>query len=529
MKKILSILMALALTLSLAFTAFACTPNNPASDAESESVSESVSESESVYVPEPIVGAGENGEINLADALEILDPVLDNDYVTANITGTVKVLENKQNVYFEADVTANAYLKRTVKGYDVIAKIQVTIDKTPAEIRLYFVDGLGVIGQGYGTEFTYQAEELGSFNGLINMLNQEIANDPQATEIYMAAMPVLEEIQGMLGGEDAIGDVQFSMDFTQMVNDVIDFVVESQDESIHDLLLTLFGVDPTDEEAVAEVKGVIAEFYDDNPSVTVFIERIVNAINSAIKENARAQAEEKGEEFVEDEVFQIDLKEIVDAIQVESGMTTAEIVKMLNDELQGSGFVLPAPEYGETIYDCLIVYLEAVTLDAVVQAATQDKTATFTGIVDGLIEATKNITLKDAINFVGNLLIDLVESGATAPADESVEESVVETPENSAIDFVGILTEKNIKADAISVFFAYASDDLERPTALNLALTLGVSFDAIVYGEDGQTEPSTQTHTLTANVGLNATFDYAKPVIEFKIPTSVLEDLIVTE
>ena len=529
MKKLLSILMALMLALSLAFTAFACTPNNPDSEVESESVSESLSEPESVYIPEPIVGAGENGEINLADALEILDPVLDNDYVTANITGTVKVLENKQNVYFEADVTANAYLKRTVKGYDVIAKIRVTIDKNPAEIRLYFVDGLGVIGQGYGTEFTYQAEELGSFNGLINMLNQEIANDPDATEIYMSAMPVLEEIKGMLGGEDAIGDMQFSMDFTQMVNDVIDFVVENQDESIHDLLLTLFGVDPTDEEAVAEIKSFIEDFYKDNPSVTVFIERVVNKINTLLMDSARADAEANGTEFVADDVFQINLKEIVDAIQEETGMTTAEIVEALNDELSGAGFVFPAPEFGETIYDYLTVYLEAVTLDTVVQATTQDKTATFTGIVDGLIEATKNITLKDAINFVGNLLIDLAESGATAPADESVEESVVETPENSAIDFVGFLTEKNIKADAISVFFAYASDDLERPTALNLALTLGVSFDAIVYGEDGQTEPSTQTHTLTANVGLNATFDYAKPVIEFKIPTSVLEDLIVIE
>ena len=310
---------------------------------------------------------------------------------------------------------------------------------------------------------------------------------------------------------------------------------------VHDIILTLAGVDPTDAEAVAQIKDFIAEFYEDNPSVTVFIERIVNAINSAIKENARAQAEENGEEFVEDEVFQIDLKEIVDAIQVESGMTTAEIVKMLNDELQGSGFVLPAPELGETIYDYLSVYLEAVTLDAIVQAITEDTTATFASVIDGVIELSKDITLKDAINLVGNLAIEAIEQANSvvtdavpgsslqtyAETDKDGVEDVPGQPEDETtqtIDFVAILEELNLNVDALTLYFAYASDDLDRPTSLTLALNAGVSLDVTTYpATEDQTEDNVERLSLNASVNLSCSFEYTKPLIEFKIPSSVLD------
>lgn len=518
MKKLLSILMALMLALSLAFTAFACTPNNPDSEVESESVSESLSEPESVYIPEPIVGAGENGEINLESVLEILDPVLDNDYVTASISGSVEFKEEDASA-FVAEVNANAYLKRTVKGYDVIAKIRITIDGTSADVHIYFVDGLGVIGQGTDGQMDYKAEELGSFNGLINMLNQEIANDPDATEIYMSAMPVLEEIKGMLGGENAIGDMQFSMDFAQNVNDVIDFVLENQNETVHDMLLTLLGVDPTDEEAVAEIKSFIEDFYKDNPSVTVFIERVVNKINTLLMDSARADAEANGTEFVADDVFQINLREIVDAIQEETGMTTAEIVEALNGELSGAGFVFPAPEFGETIYDYLTVYLEAVTVNAVAQAITEDDTATFASIIDGIIEMSKEITLKDVINLVANLLGDI--SGDTS----------TDSDESTAVDYVAVIEEMNLTADKLSIYFAFASDDLSRPTSLTLDVNVGVSIDRVVYsGEDGQPGDADVYETVAYTVALNLScaFEYTKPLIEFKIPASV-KDLIVLE
>lgn len=507
MKKLLSILMALMLALSLAFTAFACTPNNPDSEVESESVSESLSEPESVYIPEPIVGAGENGEINLESVLEILDPVLDNDYVTTTISGKVEL--NEYGEPFEADLTANAYLKRTVKGYDVIVKMRITIDDVPADVHIYFVDGLGVIGQGEGDEMEYTAEELGSFNGLINMLNQEIANDPDAKEVYMTVMPVLEELKNMIGGEDAIGEMQFSMDFAQNINDVIDFVLENQNETVHDMLLTLLGVDPTDEESVAEIKSFIEDFYKDNPSVTVFIERVVNKINTLLMDSARADAEANGTEFVADDVFQIDLREIVDAIQEKTGLTTAEIVEALNDELSGTEFVLPAPEFGETIYDYLTVYLEAVTVNAVAQAITEDNTATFASIIDGVIEMSKEITLKDVINLVANLLGDI--SGDTS----------TDSDESTAVDIVAKIEEMNLAVDTLTVFFAFASDEFSRPTSITLAVNAGVSFDA-------GAEDEIERNVITASLNLSCTFKYTKPLIEFKIPASV-KDLIVLE
>ena len=76
----------------------------------------------------------------------------------------------------------------------------------------------------------------------------------------------------------------------------------------------------------------------------------------------------------------------------------------------------------------------------------------------------------------------------------------------------------SLTIDATTVYFAYASDDMQRPTSLALNLNGKVSFDGGV-DEEGETA----TQDVTASVSLSCSFEYAKPVIEFKIPQSVLD------
>lgn len=311
MKKTLKALFFVIMTLALTLFAINCGKTGSTSDSVGESVSEPAIESvsESVYVPtpEPIIGAGENGEVNLGDALDLLSPILNNDYITVNFV--MQASASQDSVEVETSTSVQAYVKRTVRGYDVIANFVQTAEAqgqsmTVATISIYYVDGLAVYGlkEEGDEEMTWAKTEVGSFNGLINSLNGIIAGDEEALATYHEVMKAVEQLEIILSEQD-LTDISsgISLDISEYVSDVLVFIVANKDVNLYDFILqNLFGIDVANTEEVANFEQSIKDVCSANPTLAYLIDEAVAMVNANIMESARQEAEANGVEFDED-------------------------------------------------------------------------------------------------------------------------------------------------------------------------------------------------------------------------------------
>ena len=242
MKNVLLKLLLVVTAMAISLFAISCT--NPSTSESLESTSESLSESieESVANPEvPIVGAGENGEINLGEALDLLSPILSSEYVTINFAMDSSLTTN--SVKFVSQVKVVANVKRTLSGYDVIATFtemqEAQSQSYPvAKMNIYYVDGLAVYGM---TDYSLETPEIdwykfeaGTFNELINTLNEMIASDEEAVEIYKDVMKAVEKLEIILSEQNLV-NVNSSMNFNlaEYVNQALGFILANKDVDMY--------------------------------------------------------------------------------------------------------------------------------------------------------------------------------------------------------------------------------------------------------------------------------------------------------
>ena len=132
MKNLFKSLMLVVMAMIFALSVIGC--NKTPTESGKESGKESGEESVYVPTPEPIVGAGENGEYNLQKVLDVLSPVFDNNFV--NVSLAMESVTDMSGAETSNKIVANLNLKKTVRGYDVIASLEMTGSEMKQEVNM---------------------------------------------------------------------------------------------------------------------------------------------------------------------------------------------------------------------------------------------------------------------------------------------------------------------------------------------------------------------------------------------------------
>lgn len=515
MKKLLTSLLLVITAMILAFSTIAC-ETKPSSEVESESGGESIFESVYVPTPEPIVGAGENGEVNLGDVLDILSPVLNNDYVTVNFEMLTETDVNGDDI--ESSIKVTAYVKRTVRGYDIIASIVNNsklgnADISTTNMSVYFVDGILALGDlSDPEEPMWNCMQIGSFNGLINQLNMQIASDPETYAAYMEVVPALEQLKTVIGDIDLVSqNLSFEIDFAEYVNQALQFLIANKDASLYKMFLEYaMGISYDDADSIKAFEDMLKSFVSDNPTVAVLVDRIVGLINSGIMEKARAEAEANGVEFDETAVFQIDLKLMLDGLQAEAGVSTQEIIDMLKAQDPSLENYLPDAREGETAYDYLRSMLNAITVNKLAQDLLGSEEATAETLIMAVIQLMIETTVGETVDMIAEEVAYMFGISHSEKLPEGEESESVEEVE--PVSLLALLEGIQLNVQTAKFGVVFKTDNLARPTALGLALKGQVSS---VNG-DGQIVTAVAEESVKLNIS------YGRILIDFEIPEEVL-------
>lgn len=518
MKGIFSKLLLVILAMVVAMFAISCNNGGGTSESTSESESESVVESVSEPEEVPIVGAGENGEVNLGDALDLLAPVLDNDYITVSFTMDSSSTANQ--VKFATQTQATAYVKRTLSGYDVIATF-VQMAETQeqmypiATVTVYYVDGLAVFGvtsySQQGVVEEWNKLEAATFNELINELNQMIAADEEALAAYGEVMKAVQQLEIILSEQETANvDIPMSFNLAEYANSALSFVLANKDDDMYSFLLeTVYGVDVEDSDAVIEFEESFMAMLQANPTVAAVIDQAVASLNQTIMDNARADAEEAGVEFDESAVFQIDLEALCGLLQEKTGMSTADIIALIKSEFPELSDYLTDPEEGEGLYDYIYVRAQMITIDDLAKQISGKPDATALTLLGEVRTELLGITLGDLVNGVLNACFNTV-----APDGDA---STGEVTELEPIDYVAIAEETNLSLQALIVGFTFRTDAYGRPIELSSSNRVQASYINPETGLD------TDIITVEVENSTRLTLSYGKILISFEIPQEVLD------
>lgn len=493
MKKYLMRIFLFVLTFIVAASFIGCTPATPKDESEEISSEEISSEesSESIVVPEPIVGAGASGEINLEGALELFAPILDNDY--ANINLSVEYLSEIDGVGVTLYGKAIANVKRTVRGYDVIANVEVGqkasgYNAAMFALAIYYVDGVAVTGAiDYTSDapvMEYELSEVGSFNGMISMLNQQIAADPDLMELYGKAMPVVEMLKGELEAMELESlAISGSIPLKDAINGAINYLTVHKDDVLYDFILNeVLAIDSTDVEAVAEFEAGLKSLVADNPSIWTVLDAILVELMSGSGEN-------------------LGLEELLIALETELGISVQELHAMIVSEIPDLAG-LPVPEEGDTLYTYAYRHLSAITLNDIAEMIIGEEGATGADLIDMVIAMAKEITLGEVVNTVANALFGDLLAGFS--------------PDGSEVDVFAVMDMLKLEIQTVTLGYVVRTDELSRPTVLAGNAKVQISY-ADLSGD------GTTIITTAEQIVLSLEVSYTKPYVEFEIPEDVLD------
>ena len=282
--------------------------------------------------------------------------------------------------------SAEFKVKKTSSGYDFIARIvDESMDTYTYEapnsdlcIVLYYVNGRMVVAYEMAGQVISAMEAGGkmTFNGLINELNREIANDPEVRKIYEQIVAMTEEVKALFEqGVMANLNEELDIDLAEDVNNAFAYFKANSHETLFDLFLKEAGIEKTVAEVEEIIFAVVDELCADNPTLSQFIGRVVAVVN---------------EDLAPEE--QINLREICDAIEAE-GLSAAVFCEIVNyfAELEA----LPAPDANTSLYDYLYSLTSTIRVDDLAQLVLGSNEVTVADLVADFLNTAKKATLCD--------------------------------------------------------------------------------------------------------------------------------------
>ena len=509
MKRLLNKLLLVIMSLILVVSVVGCKKNN------NTSVAEKPTEGTLPTITNPIVAAG---DVNLAPALDLLSPVLGNPYTNITLDASASVeVEGHVN---GATLKGTINIKMTGAGYDVLANVSASqlMDGQVVEttsLKFWYVNGLVVIGLPWDGGWEYGKLEVGNFNDLVSTFNQMIAYSPEYMEYYTAFMPMVEELTRAIKESEIIGtSIDETIDLKVIYDQVLGHVLDNSEMSLFDYVLTyVLAIDPTDEEAVAALKAEILALFEDDPTIANILDGLVAAINEYLPEDQ-----------------QITLEEIFDLIQAKMGMTTAEIVEMINYEyIMEEESYLPAPEEGISFYEYAYSMFHAIKVSDLV--AMTGEFETLEELYDTLVYMASDYTFGDAINEALSSYFGGEYEYVYTPNEGDYEYNEEEdwydyVGEGNGdysyayvdVDYIEEIRAINPTIDNFTVNVKYSPDSKGRLGELNLSTSADFAFT-----EEGIRQAVAQ------DASLKLKFTYTKPSTSFSIPTDVLKQAVEME
>ncbi|MBR2384052.1 MAG: hypothetical protein IKA99_00410 [Clostridia bacterium] len=529
MKNFLSKILLVVMMLVLALSVVGCKKNkdkNKESTKEPTSQVESTPESLPEVVPpvdthpvQPVEG------VDVSVLLDLFNPVLGNEYATIEFSMAMDLASGNFQTNMVADVVA--HVKNTDKGYDLIATVEMeqSVDEEGEEydyeesitVKVLYVDGMLVLGQAYdGEDMEYVKSEVGNVNDLLTMVNTMIASDPEMKDAYTQAMPAIEELLAVLDEADLTRvTIDKTIDVKAIAEEIIAYISANEETDLYTWILRdILGINPTDTAKVTALENEILAIGANDPTMAQVLDRVVALLNSKLPQDA-----------------QINLKEIIDAIQAEIGITTAEVVEMLNhemfceevwdDELQDvvevchEELFLPAPEAGVTIYDYFYTLINTIKLNDLLgeQFASFQELCEF---LKGGLQATTFGQLFDSV--MGNIThrhfdYEYVGEGNGDTIWNEYGYQYVGAGNGDylemEIDYMAEFKEfvATLDIEKIDVVLGYDHDNYGRPTELNVK----VDFDVTAFDD-----------RATQVIDVEVKFTYTKPDVEFVISADIL-------
>ena len=529
MKNFLSKILLVVMMLVLALSVVGCKKNkdkNKESTKEPTSQVESTPESLPEVVPpvdthpvQPVEG------VDVSVLLDLFNPVLGNEYATIEFSMAMDLASGNFQTNMVADVVA--HVKNTDKGYDLIATVEMeqSVDEEGEEydyeesitVKVLYVDGMLVLGQAYdGEDMEYVKSEVGNVNDLLTMVNTMIASDPEMKDAYTQAMPAIEELLAVLDEADLTRvTIDKTIDVKAIAEEIIAYISANEETDLYTWILRdILGINPTDTAKVTALENEILAIGANDPTMAQVLDRVVALLNSKLPQDA-----------------QINLKEIIDAIQAEIGITTAEVVEMLNhemfceevwdDELQDvvevchEELFLPAPEAGVTIYDYFYTLINTIKLNDLLgeQFASFQELCEF---LKGGLQATTFGQLFDSV--MGNIThrhfdYEYVGEGNGDTIWNEYGYQYVGAGNGDylemEIDYMAEFKEfvATLDIEKIDVVLGYDHDNYGRPTELNVK----VDFDVTAFDD-----------RATQVIDVEVKFTYTKPDVEFVLSADIL-------
>lgn len=532
MKNFLTKLLVVLMMVTLALSVVGCKKNKGESESESastpptsqsqpeskpESQPESQPESRPEIVP-PVTGTPVEG-VDVSPVLGVLSPVFSSDYVTIELTADLD--QTSTGYVFDAEVDAVAYVKKTDAGFDIIATLTAnSTDKYDDEVysyvevyEIYYVGGMLVLGEGDEDGMQYIKAEVGTVSSLLTTINGVVASNPDMKQAYDMVMPAVEELLDTIASSDLTGlNVSETVSLATDINGIINFILANENVDVYSFILTnVLGIDPKDSAAVSAFESKIIAIGDNDPTMAQVLDRAVAIIDP-----------------------ELSLRSVVNNLQAELGLTTAQIVDAFNENFMGYWIMeegskepvwsednyLPAPGEGVTAYDYFYAVLNTMKLS---DWLAEEDFASFREFITYVKSGLQHMTFGQAFDMVlGSIAGDYrYEYVGDGNGDYIYGEYGYEYVGDGygyyaevAIDYMAEFKQVGLSFNKLDILAGLVSDAQGRPTSITLGYEMSVNTNT---GREGASETSTQK--IVAEIS----FTYAQPEITFVIPSEILD------
>ena len=339
---------------------------------------------------EPVVIVAVDG-VNVQNVIDAFGPIAESEYLTINLDFGME--SGEETAYGEGDVepysdllalSAEIKIKKTSSGYDFIARVANDSLDTGVEggmsIVLYYVGGRMVVAYEMAGEVVSAEgeDEKYTFNAIINDLNRAIANDPEMRETYETVLAMSQEVKALFDqGVMANLNEMFDIDLKEDANNAFTYLKANAQKTLYEIIVAEMEITQTEAEVEEIIFTKLEEYCADNPTIAVFIDRVVSAINAELEPES-----------------QINVREICDALEAE-GLSAAVLCEIVNyfAELEA----LPAPDANASLYDYLYSLTSTIRVDDLAQLVLGSNEVTVADLVAQLLQAVKQTTLGDVV------------------------------------------------------------------------------------------------------------------------------------
>ena len=433
-------------------------------------------------------GNGGNGGNGGAGSV-VIGALGDEEYINLTFTATGMSEKDESD---KSTITGTFHLKKTDAGYDVVYETEEegytsygegsSLEPTPytSKTRGWYLDGLTVQGETDTRNMQATQEEVWEYDSLyMGTMNDVLGIAGLTTDDALAAVGrILSE------GETTETGIAYSYDAKPVFNAVVGWIKANQTTPLNTCLETLFDTDK------AGIEAMIDELFKEGQTVSGFI----------------AEAEE----ILGKAGLAVSFKEIVDGAQEMIGLTTAELVALVNEQIPSAQ--LPAPAEGKTIYDYLMDKVGATPVETVLGMfmSSPKPTPPAEGGTTADPGTPAGPTMSEQV--AAMLKSMLYPEGGTAPTVGYVIDAVLTNMDMG-------LTANSIamlQAEALAFDAEVTLDDEKRPSSIEISAD--VDIIAVTSADATQTEP-----VAYLDIDFSAELTYGAPDgVEFAVPADIV-------